>query len=59
MKLMVIDTIYPKLKTTIQAPTNTVYPYLLRGLEVNRGNHVWEMDIPCISMAKGFMFILI
>jgi putative transposase len=57
MKLMAIDTIYPKSKTTIQSPTNTVYPYLLRGLEINRCNQVWEMDITYISMAKGFMYL--
>jgi putative transposase len=56
MKLMAIDTIYPKPKTTIQSPTNTVYPYLLRGLEINRCNQVWEMDITYIVSVRKPLF---
>jgi len=45
MKLMAIDVIYPKPNTSIAAPGNKIYPYLLRGLKVERSNQVWEMDI--------------
>jgi putative transposase len=36
---------------------NTVYPYLLRGMEISRCNQVWEMDITYISMGNGFMYL--
>jgi putative transposase len=57
MKLMTIHTIYPKPKTTIPSPKHTVYPYLLRGLKIEKVNYVWEIDITYIPMAKGFMYL--
>ena len=36
---------------------HTVYPYLLRGLEVSRPNQVWAMDITYIPMARGFVYL--
>lgn len=57
MKLMAIETIYPKPKTTISAPEHKVYPYLLRGLRIDHCNHVWEMDITYIAMKQGFMYL--
>jgi putative transposase len=56
MKLMAIDTIYPKPHTTVSSKTATVYPYLLRNMEITRCNQVWEMDITYIAMTKGFMY---
>jgi putative transposase len=34
-----------------------VFPYLLRGLEITRPNHVWAMDITYIPMRKGFVYL--
>ena len=33
------------------------FPYLLRGLEIDHCNQVWEMDITYIPMKKGFMYL--
>jgi putative transposase len=34
-----------------------VYPYLLRGLAIERSNQVWAMDITYIPMARGFVYL--
>jgi putative transposase len=57
MKLMAINTIYPKPKTTIPSPEHATYPYLLRGLTIDKANRVWETDITYIAMEKGFMYL--
>ena len=35
------------------------YPYLLRGLEIVRANHVWAADITYIPMARGFCYLVV
>jgi putative transposase len=57
MKLMCIHTIYPKPKTTISSSDHLKYPYLLRGLNIEKSNHVWESNITYIPMAKGYMYL--
>jgi len=39
-------------------PQNKVYPYLLRGLEVDRPNQVWSADITYIRLARGFVYLV-
>ncbi len=34
-----------------------IYPYLLRGLKVERPNQVWATDITYIRMQKGFLYL--
>jgi len=57
MKLMAIEVIYPKQITSKQHSADKVYPYLLRGLSIERSNQVWEMDITYIGMKHGFMYL--
>ena len=45
MKRMGVEAIYRRPKTSKPAPGNKIYPYLLRGLKVDRPNQVWAMDI--------------
>lgn len=58
MRLMGIEAVYPKPRTSRPHPDHKVYPYLLRGLTINRPNQVWATDITYIPMAKGFMFLV-
>ena len=51
------DALYRKPNTSRRRPGHTVYPYLLRGLEVSRPNQVWAMDITYIPMARGFVYL--
>ena len=53
MRRMGIEALYRKPNTSRRRPGHTVYPYLLRGLEVSRPNQVWAMDITYISDGQG------
>ncbi len=58
MGIMSIEPYYPKAKTTIPNKQHTVYPYLLKGLDINRPNQVWSADITYIRMEKGFCYLV-
>ncbi len=57
MKRMAIEAIYRRPNTSKPAPGNQIYPYLLRGLAVERPNQAWAMDITYIPMARGFVYL--
>ena len=44
--------------TSRSNPKHPVYPYLLRGLEVVKPNHVWSADITYIRLARGFVYLV-
>jgi len=50
-------TLYPKRQTTVSDAKAEKYPYLLNGLEVERNNQVWAIDITYIPMKRGFMYL--
>ena len=58
MRIMGIEAIYPKPKTSIRHPAHKVYPYLLRGMKINRPNKVWCTDITYVPMEKGYMYLV-
>jgi putative transposase len=57
MKRMGIEAIYRRPNTSNPAPGHKIYPYLLRGVTVERPNQVWAMDITYIPMARGFVYL--
>jgi putative transposase len=57
MDLMGWQTIYHTRNTSKPNKANTVYPYLLKGLNIERANQVWAIDITYIPMRKGFMYL--
>ena len=57
MKTMRIETIYPKPKLTRRNEDHKVYPYLLRGVNIERPNHVWSTDITYIRISNGFVYL--
>jgi len=57
MKRMGIEALYRKPNTSKPAPGHKIYPYLLRGLTIDRPNQVWAMDITYIPMARGFVYL--
>jgi putative transposase len=59
MKRMGIEALYRRPRTTKPARGHTIYPYLLRGMEVTRPNQVWAMDITYIPMARGFVYLAV
>ncbi len=58
MKRMGIEALYRKPRTTHKHPQHPVYPYLLRGLKIDRPNQVWAMDLTYIPMARGFVYLV-
>ncbi len=65
MRIMALEAIYQKPNTSRKHPDHKVYPYLLRGLVIDRPNQVWCADITpdqvrgqAIPMAKGFVYLV-
>lgn len=58
MKKMGVTALYRKPRLSKRHPDHKVYPYLLRGLEITRANHVWATDITYIPMARGFCYLV-
>ena len=59
MREMGISATYRRPRTSRKAPQNPVYPYLLRGLPIDRPNQVWCTDITYIPMARGFAYLTV
>ena len=57
MRRMGLTAIYRRPQTSTRHPAHPVVPYLLRGLVIDRPNHVWATDITYIPMATGFVFL--
>ena len=57
MKRMGIEALYRRPNTSKPAVGHKIYPYLLRGLKVERPNQVWAADITYIPMARGFVYL--
>jgi putative transposase len=58
MLIMGIESLAPKPGTSKRQPKHPVYPYLLRGMTINKPNQVWATDITYIPMHKGFMYLI-
>jgi putative transposase len=57
MRRMGLEALYRRPNTSKGADGHKIYPYLLRGLPVERPNQVWAMDITYIPMARGFVYL--
>src|SRR5665213_1973356 len=57
MKRMSMEALYRRPNTSRKHPQHKVNPYLLRGLKIDRANHVWATDISYIPMARGFVYL--
>jgi putative transposase len=58
MRLMGIEAVYPKPRTTRRHPGHKVYPYLIRDMTIERPNQVWAADITYVPMNHGFMYLV-
>jgi len=58
MRLMGIEAIYQKPRTSDPNPEHKIYPYLLRNKVVSRVNQVWCSDITYIPIKRGFLYLV-
>lgn len=57
MRQMGLEAIYPKPRLSMARRGHRVYPYLLRGVSIERPDHVWSTDITYLPMKAGFMYL--
>lgn len=58
MQLMGLETMYPKPHLSRAGEQSVRYPYLLRGMLIERINQVWSCDITYIRLARGFVYLM-
>ena len=58
MRMMGIEAIYPKRRLSLADSRHKKYPYLLRGLTIDRADQVWATDITYIRMRHGFVYLV-
>lgn len=58
MRLMGLEAIYQTPKTSLSHPEHKIYPYLLKGLSINKPNQVWCTDITYIPLKRGFLYLV-
>ncbi|QXE07250.1 hypothetical protein BJG93_36110 [Paraburkholderia sprentiae WSM5005] len=57
MKRMGIEALYCKPNTSRRNARQKIWPYLLRGMTIDRANWVWALDTSYIPMARGFVYL--
>src|SRR5947208_9363753 len=57
MRLMGLEAIYPKPNLSARGEGHKVFPYLLRGVAIERPDQVWSTDITYVPLARGFMYL--
>ncbi len=57
MKVMGVEAIYPRKRTTIPGGASGIHPYRLKGFKIEKSNQVWCADITFIPMQRGFMYL--
>jgi putative transposase len=58
MRVMGLEAIYRAPKTSVPHPEHRVYPYLLKGMAIDRPDHVWCADITYIPVQRGFLYLV-
>jgi putative transposase len=58
MRVMGIEAIYPKRRTTWPGVGHKIYPYLLRNVEITRVNQVWSSDITYVPLLRGWLYLV-
>ena len=58
MRLMGMEATYRRPRTSVASPEHRVFPYLLRGLEISRADHVWCADITHVPVTQGFFYLV-
>jgi putative transposase len=57
LRVMGLEAIYPKPKLSAAGQGHRIYPYLLRGVGIERPDQVWSADITYVPLTSGFMYL--
>jgi len=57
MREMGLEAIYPKPRLSAAGRGHKIYPYLLRGVKIERPDQVWSADITYVPLPTGFMYL--
>jgi putative transposase len=58
LRTMGLHAIYPGPRMSVPSPGHKIYPYLLRGVRIDRPNQVWSSDITYIRLRGGFVYLM-
>ena len=58
MRMMGLEAIYPKPRTSIPNKQHEIYPYLLKDVEISYPNQVWSSDITYIRLKHGYAYLV-
>jgi putative transposase len=58
LREMGLVAIYPAPRTSQPAPGHKIYPYLLRGVKIDRVDQVWSADITYVRLLRGFIYLV-
>ena len=58
MRVMGLEAVYPRRRTSVPCPEHRIYPYLLRNLAIERPDQVWSADITYVPLRRGFMYLV-
>jgi putative transposase len=57
LRLMGLEALYPKPRLSVAGRGHRIYPYLLRGVSIERVDQVWSTDITYVPLKAGFMYL--
>jgi putative transposase len=57
LRIMGLEAIYPKPRLSVPGRGHRIYPYLLRGVRIERVDQVWSTDITYVPLPSGFMYL--
>ena len=58
MRLLGLQAVFQRPRTSQPHPEHRIYPYLLRDLAITRPNHVWCADVTYIPLERGFLYLV-
>jgi putative transposase len=58
MRIMGLQALGPKPNTSKPAPGHKIFPYLLKGMKIDKPNRVWAADITYIPIGRGFLYLV-
>lgn len=58
LRTMGLEAVYQRPNASKPNPEHAVYPYLLRGVVIERCDQVWSSDITYVRLASGFVYLM-